>query len=336
MIILTNCLTETADEGALKVANSLVRRIREQSPDVKVISYERQTRCSDIHLSLNKLMLNPKLLAYLWHSKEDVLYIPFPARMLPISWRVFVLSLFVRRRLKVVSIMQRRISRPAGLLLRMSKAEIFSLSKESWEACQSVVGERAKRLKAGVDTKRFVPAAAEKRAELRRKYNIPQERTVVLHVGHMNEGRNIQQFLKLDEKYFGLIVISTFTGKEQDLALRRRLEACENIRIIDSFLPNIEEIYQLSDVYLFPVANTGSCIDAPLSAFEAASCGIPVVHTAYGALTELCGADGFYRIGSFDSEHLNQRIADAVSERKNPRDGVLGYDWGRAMDCLCK
>lgn len=336
VIILTNCLTDTEDEGALKVANSLIKRIKEYRFKVRVISYERTTQCSDMHLSLNKLMLNPRLLRYLNRSAEEVIYIPFPARILPIFVRVFILSLFVRKRLKVVLVMQGRINWIAKLLLTLSKAETFSLSRESWRACESIIDHRARYLKAGVDTEKFMPVSERKKAELKREYGIPENSVVILHVGHMKEGRNLQQLLKLDEKYFVLIVASTFTANEQDASLRRRMEERKRIKIIDSFLPNIEEIYQLADLYFFPVESVGNCIDAPLSVFEAAACNIPVVHTGYGELAEFYGTEGFYQIQSFDPEHLNQLVSEAISEKKKPRNSVLEYDWLKAVDSLCE
>jgi len=335
VIILTNCLTQTPDEGALKVANSMIRRIKERRSDVKVVSYERKTSFSDRHLSLNKLMINPALLGYLQKSDEDVLYIPFPAGMMPIFLRTFILSLFVKKRLKVLLMMQGHINPVAKLLMRISRAQTFSLSEESFLACERIIGERAHRIKAGVDTDRYQPVSSAQKAELRKKYGIPVDSVVALHVGHMKEGRNIQQLLKLDEKIFVLVVMSTYTESEQDTALRQRLEQRGSMKIIDTFLTHIEEIYQLSDVYLFPVESRGNCIDAPLSAFEAASCSIPVVHTRYAELTQLCGKDGFYTIESFDADHLNRLVVTALSEKKNPRDSILEYDWNRAIDSLC-
>ncbi len=335
MIILTNCLTKTTDEGALKVANSLIKQLKEQRSNVKVVSYERKTECSDIHLSLNKLMINPELLRYLRHTDEEVIYIPFPAGMIPIFARVFILSLFARKRLKIILMMQDRINLVGKFLLGISSAETFSLSKESWSKCEGIIGRKAKYLKAGVNTEKYIPVPEWKKAELKRKYGVPEDSVVVLHVGHMKEGRNIQKLLNLDEKYFVLIVISTFMENEQDTMLRRTLEERKNIKIIDSFLENIEEIYQLSDVYFFPVENTSNCIDAPLSVFEAASCNVPVVHTAYKALDEFEGKEGFYRIESFEPDSLNRLISEAISQKQKPRNSILEYDWNQAIDTLC-
>ena len=53
MIILTNCLSETVDEGALKVANSFVKRIKGRNASAVVVSYDRLSELSDVHLKLN-------------------------------------------------------------------------------------------------------------------------------------------------------------------------------------------------------------------------------------------------------------------------------------------
>ena len=76
MIILTNCLTDKADEGCLKVANSLIKRIRKKAPTTMVITYGESPCQGDLHLKVNKVMLNRELLMLLRKRKEPVLYIP--------------------------------------------------------------------------------------------------------------------------------------------------------------------------------------------------------------------------------------------------------------------
>ena len=93
MVILTNCLTEQADEGCLKVANSLTRRIKKKCPSTTVVSYQRKPAESDHHLKLNKLFLNPALFSLLRRIGEPVLYIPFSSCTKATALRIFVLSL---------------------------------------------------------------------------------------------------------------------------------------------------------------------------------------------------------------------------------------------------
>lgn len=334
MIILTNCLTEVVDEGGLKVANSLAKRMKAADPSVTVVSCGSDAAGSDLHYPANKLLLNAGLARFLRSRGEDVLYIPAFARMLPTALRIAVLSLYTRRKLRTVLVMQSRIGKLAGLLLKMSRTEIIALSDEAWQRYREVVGERAIRLQTGVDTKRFIPVDAKKKTALREKYGIPADKPVVLHVGHLTAGRNLSQLLKLDDDFHIVLVVSSFTLNVKDEELRRQLLARGNVTLIEHYVPAVEEIYQLSDAYLFPVVEACNCIDAPLSALEAASCGKPVVSTAYGEMRTLVGKPGFYQIDSFAAEALNDLLHRAVDEAVSPRDSVLPYDWDRAVEKL--
>ena len=47
-----------------------------------------------------------------------------------------------------------------------------------------------------------------------------------------------------------------------------------------------EELYQLSDAYLFPVLDPSGAIEMPLSVLEAMACGVPVLTTPFGDLQQ--------------------------------------------------
>lgn len=331
MIILSNGLTRTADEGALNIASSLIRRIKRLRPDTTVITYERQAPESDLHLNLNKLLLNRSLLKLLRQRQEPVLYVPFPTRMLPAALRIFFLSLFARRGLRTLLVMHRELGALPALLMRLSGSEILTVSRQTWELYRKKIGSKAVYIKTGVDTTRFCPVPPEQKAALREKYGIPAEKPVVLHVGHLKEGRNIGQMLKLGEDWHILLVVSSYAAEEKDRALGRAFRERANVTLVDQFQPEIQELYQLADVYLFPVTEVGNCIDVPLSALEAAGCGIPVVATAYGELRELLDKPGFYSIASFEPEALEALLRKAAEEKISPRENVLEYDWEKTV-----
>lgn len=334
MIILTNCLTEVADEGGLKVANSLARRIKAADPSVTVVSCGSGAAGSDQHFPANKLLLNAGLVRFLHSSREEVLYIPAFARMLPTALRIAVLSMYTRRKLRTVLVMQASIGKLAGLLLKLSGTEVIALSEDAWQSYRAVIGERAIRLRTGVNTKKFAPVDAQQKEALREKYGIPVDKPVVLHVGHLTAGRNLNQLLKLNDDFHIVLVVSSFTLNVKDDELRQQLLARDNVTLIEQYLPAVEEIYQLSDVYFFPVVKAGNCIDVPLSALEAASCGKPVVATGYGELRELMDQPGFYRIDSFEAEALNGLLHRAAEDGVSPRASVLPYDWDCAVENL--
>ena len=199
-----------------------------------------------------------------------------------------------------------------------------------------VIGDKAKYLKTGVDCRRFAPVTKEKKVSLRKKYGIPVDKLVVLHVGHMKAGRNIAQLASVGEDFHIVLVTSSLTKAEEDLGIRRLLEERKNMTIMDTYLPHIEEIYQMSDVYFFPVVDENSCIDVPLSALEAAACGLPVVTTPYGELKQLIDQEGFYCLSSFEPDCINELLYKAVREGKSARQSVLVYDWGISAEYLIR
>lgn len=334
MIILTDCMGAVVDEGGMKVANSLAKRIKAADPSVTIVSYGSEAMDSDVHCPANKLLLSWPLIRLLLKRREPVLYLPSYARTLPTAVRVFILSLFARWGLRVVIVMRAPIKKLSSLLLRLSGVEVLCLSEESCEAFRAVIRGKAGQLKTGVDTQRFVPVSQERKLELRRKYSLPADKPLVLHVGHMKEGRNVGELLKVDDRFHVLLVVSTLTAAFEDHALRERLQAKNNLTIIDSYVPHIEEIYQLADVYFFPVVAQRNCIDVPLSALEAAACGVPVVATPYGELKQLLHNEGFYRIDSFDAGSINMLLETSIQNGVNPREHVLPYDWANAVKTL--
>ena len=337
MIILSNSLTNMADEGGLKVATSIVKRIKQAKKDTLVITYDRQSALSDIHLKINKLLLSKKLISLINKNKTDVLYIPFPAPMLSMAVRIFILSFFARFGLRVVLLRQYPMNSLARVCLRLSGARLVVFSESAKEFYSPIVKGRVEYVKLGVDTDKFVPVSPEKAVELKEKYGFNPSKPVVLHAGHMKDGRNIATLSKIDNKYQVLLVVSTLSKERQSEELRRKLKACENIKIIDYFVENIEEIFALSDVYFFPVKQIGHCIDIPLSCLEAASCNKPVITTDYGEMAKFVDKEGFYYLNDFDENNINRLINEALQHKDlNTRKYALEYDWANGVKALIK
>ncbi len=338
MLILSNCLSKIADEGCLKVAANLVGRIKKAQPQTTVVTYERESEISDIHLQLNKFLLSKHLISIIRRYKEPILYIPFPARTLATAIRVFLLSLFAGNGLRVVSVMKYHNSLISRIILKLSGVEFIVFSKDAADFYKEILGKkRVTYLQTGVDIEKFVPVSAEKSAELKAKYGFDSDRPVILHVGHLNYGRNIAELMKFDEKYQILLVTSTLTKDEQDIELKNKLLSRSNIKLIDDYIPNIEEIYQLSDAYFFPVLEAGKCIDVPLSAMEAAACNKPIITTDYGEMKSFRNKKGFFYIDSFERGDLNALAEKAINARDvSTREAVMSYDWNNAVSYFLK
>ncbi len=336
MLIFTNCLSETPDEGCLKIANSLIKRIKRFSPDTKVVSYERKSSQTDAFVASNKMLLTKDIFQTVGKSKENILYVPFPARSWATALRILILSFFAKKKVSVLLTQVTEISFLANVFLSLCKSELIVVSDDTKHMLEKAVNpKRIRKIPMGVDTKKFIPVAKEKSAELKAKYGVPPEKKVVLHVGHLNEGRNVAQLMKLDKKYQIILVTSTLTKDEQDEALKNKLLSCPNVKLIDDYVPNIEEIYQLADVYFFPVTEQGRCIDVPVSCLEAAACNKPVVTTDFGEMKAFKGKKGFWFTNSFEEEKLN-RIVDEAVNCADPasRTAVLEYDWSVAVNSI--
>lgn len=285
-----------------------------------------------MHLQINKLMLSFGLFSFMRKHDEPILYIPFPARTFATALRIFILSFYSRKKLSVVSVMKYHTNFISRVLLRLSGADFVVFSKDASDFYEKTVGKkRVTYLRTGVDTNKFIPVSDDKKAALKEKYGF-DGRPVILHAGHLNSGRNIAELMKFDEKYQILLVTSTLTKNEQDIELRNKLLSRSNIKIIDEYIPNIEEIYQLSDIYFFPVVEQGRCIDVPLSVMEAAACNKPVITTDYGEMKAFKNKEGFYFIDSFEKENLNSIADKAVNSGDGlTRKAVSAYDWSNAV-----
>lgn len=333
MIILTNCLGEKTDEGALKLANSLVKRIKSKFPETTILSYGQGAEFSDIHIDINKFFISRKLFKFLSPTNEAVLYIPFPAKPISMAIRIFNLAFFTRKKINVLLTMKLKTNLIVKLLLKRSKVNFIVLSKESQNHYSSFIDKkRILYLKSGVDTEKFVPAKADEQENLKNKYGFNRQDKVILHVGHLKNGRNIDKLINIFQKQKILLVISSFAKEEIDIDLKNKLLNCPNITVIDEYIPNIEEIYKLSDLYFFPVIKEGNCIDVPLSCLEAAACNKPILTTDFGEMKEFKGKSGFFFIDSFEKDALNSKIDNILSCCEfDTRSQVLEYDFNSSV-----
>lgn len=335
MTILSDCLTEKIDEGCLKVANSLTRRIKEIQPGTTVVSFNRKPRYSDQHLHLNKLFLNWNLFKLFSEKKEPVLYIPFASNTTASCLRTWILSVLNRRRVSVLFVLRYAMGLPAKMFLKMSGATVIALSEMSYSYYSSIVGKKAVYLKTGIDTEKFVPVEVAEKKRLRRKYGIPENAPILLHVGHLKAGRNVDKLVGINDKYHIVLVVSSVTETEKDDSIRRMLLQRGNVTIIDTYLENVQEVYQMADIYLFPVQEVENCIDIPLSALEAASCNLPIVATEYGELSVFKGEEGFCFIDDLSPSSVNRAVDVMLGVKKfDNRSVVAEYDWKHSIETL--
>jgi len=162
-------------------------------------------------------------------------------------------------------------------LLNFKPDYVFASSKDLKER-MDILDIPSHLLPNGVDMEKFTPVSDfNEKVKLREKYGIQKDRFTLLHVGHIMTNRNLEILTKLSKDAKVVIVASKYIKIDYKLLKNLRNAGC---RIFQGHFPNIEEFYQLSDCYLFPVKKWDSIL-CPLSVMEAMSCNLPVVTTDF-------------------------------------------------------
>ena len=194
----------------------------------------------------------------------------------------------------------------------------------------------------GVDIDKFKPTDQELKNCLREKYNIAENKFVILHVGHIRENRNLEIFSDIQNKIKNVQVIivgSTHFNKVIDIERKLINSGCLVWR---DYFEHIDEIYCLSDCYVFPVkylSNNSSlnsltgCIEIPMSVLEAMACNLPVITTRYAGLPDLLEeGEGLYYYENYDIFDKITTVMDGVVVRNRKK--VIGYSWDRLIGLL--
>jgi glycosyltransferase involved in cell wall biosynthesis len=175
----------------------------------------------------------------------------------------------------------------------------------------------------GVDTQRFVPVDKTQKHRLRDKYGFQRDDFIMLHVGPVRRGRNQKALLQLRNEKI-LLVVSLTNPSEEEVYQDLLKEKMNNVTIWKKYFPNIQDIYALADVYVFPVFELLNSIDIPLSVLEAMSCNLPVIVTRFGGLERIMKAgDGLFFI---EREDEMENIIAQLKESKvniNTREQIL-------------
>jgi glycosyltransferase involved in cell wall biosynthesis len=134
----------------------------------------------------------------------------------------------------------------------------------------------------GVDLQKFSPVETSGKTRLREKYGLPRQAFILLHAGHLRRGRNLEILGSLQGSDIqGVVAVSPAFPAEPQVERQLAAAGCY---LIKGFIPEIQELYQLADAYLFPTRDSASSIELPLSVLEAMACNLPVFTAKCGVL----------------------------------------------------
>jgi glycosyltransferase involved in cell wall biosynthesis len=259
-------------------------------------------------------------------NPEIIHYIHGPSVRSFISLKV--ISFYSRDAKTIISAMHPHFTLLSERFISLFTPNLILTQSYETEAMFKKRGCKTEFLPCGVDVNRFTPTTARLKEELRKKYGINKEKFVILHVGSVKKGRNVQLLEKLQKENNQVLVVgSTSTRVEPRVYQQLRKNGCI---VWIKYFKNIEEIYALSDCYLFPTSpkNKANSIEIPLSILEAMACNLPVIATKFGALLRVFEeGDGLIFVEKEEDFIATLGKIKKTNANTKTREKVLPYSW---------
>ncbi len=204
-----------------------------------------------------------------------IVYLPLASITFNSIIRAVIISKVTKRQIFLVGLQERKHTKVQQILIKRIKCITYLLLNgfKNTKLFNNVIS-----MNSGVDANKFnVIDDSDEIFRIKNKYSIPINKNIFLHVGHIKNGRNIDDLITLQERVEdGQIVLVSSSSTESDPIEKKRLVE-KGIIVIDRYIKNISELYNLADAYLFLVKQDDNFICQPLSVLEALVCGNQII-----------------------------------------------------------
>jgi len=295
VLLITEYLNPPYDEGIKKTVFNLYNNLK-SNYHLKVISRSAFDDKSIHVVDTNALFISTEVKRIIKDFKpEIILYFPFASSTFAGYLRLKILTYFAKGARSIfIALQAKKLKKWQKFIVRIIRPKYALTPSPELKSFWDKINVKCELLPLLTNLNIFKPLHKNKsKKDLRRKYNLPVDAFIISHMGHLNEGRNLQALIPLQKAGCQVVVVGSSSTPKDSIGPTSLKEELlnEGIIILDEYIEHIEEIYQLSDIYIFPViAKTGS-IGMPLSIMEARACGIPVLTTDFGSLKTFLDSD---------------------------------------------
>lgn len=338
--IISDDFSPPYDEGFKKIAYHLSREFAKKYNALALGKRGQKTpfpfeliRSNPLFISLR---MRRRLRAF---DPELIIYIPFSSCTRNSFFRCRILKSFCpNTKIAMVAVQSCSWQTWEHALIKICRPDIVLTPLTDVLERLNSFGINSDFLPFGVDLNKFCPINNDlRRIELRKKYGISVEGRLFLHTGQITEKRNVRLLSQLQGDERQVIVIgsssSNLLGFPHDSDLISELRKKGVIVWVEHF-PNIEEIYQMADCYIYPVFNETGGIGFPLSVVEALACGIPVVTSRYGGLDVTFNESAAIRFANNNDEIISLAMDVSPKQSNYARMLVKGLGWDSIADRL--
>lgn len=187
---------------------------------------------------------------------------------------------------------------------------LITINQEDYALAQKKM--RAKQVEyvpgVGIELTKFGQAAVDKNAK-RKELNIPEEATLLLSVGELNENKNHETVIRaikdLDVYY---IIAGKGDLQEHLQSVINDLELTDRVKLL-GFRGDVFELCHAADIFVFPSFREGLSV----SVMEAMACGLPVVCSQIRGNIDLIDENGGKLFNPHSVEACKEAIRQGVS-----------------------
>ena len=306
-VSLVGHFADSLDEGVRKVGKHMAKELESRGIEVKKTNITSITHWKEIR-----------------NFRPDIIHFVLSPALSGLIITKFISILHFKAK-TIISAIQPAI--PNWKVLKLFNPNLVLVQSEESERLFRSIGYQTEFLPNGVDVNKFKPVDLRTKERLRDKYRVSHDKFLILHLASLKKERNLDIFKRIQKQEGNQVIVIGRENESIDKEVVSELQKSGCIVWIKHF-PNIEEIYNLSDCYVFPVINKKACIEMPLSVLEAMACNLPVITTKFGALQRIFDdGDGLFFVEKEEDFYKGlKEVKNGAMEIKT-REKILPYSW---------